>query len=236
LEALKVLLEWVNRDWKELDNCVLGHIVHSPPTSLSVGEQHFTEDGGKFQINQAKLGDSFKGNKMDLGMKLTSDEFTMKCFPCGDTNWEFNYPEDGLLPLIVTYGTIDDLMHTPNMWDKDGEPCLLIIKSGSATNTTIGSANDIFSIICDYFQDMTINQTSMESLEWAIINYDSKSEVFSDDGDLGSVIADIYGHIGGMITGGACKTKSSDLTYATPFWWLLKCIKARGFPNTHLGI
>jgi len=26
------------------------------------------------------------------------------------------------------------------------------------------------------------------------------------------------------------------MTYATPFWWLLKRIQASGFPNTHLGI
>ncbi|KAH9165895.1 hypothetical protein EDB89DRAFT_1911094 [Lactarius sanguifluus] len=53
---------------------------------------------------------------------------------------------------------------------------------------------------------------------------------FSTHGDLGSVIADSLGHIGGILTGGAGKTVSSDITYATPFFWLLPHIKQNGFP------
>jgi hypothetical protein len=80
------------------------------------------------------------------------DQFTLKCFPFGDTNWEFECPVDRLLPLI---GTItDESIHTPDMWDSDGEPCLLVVKSGNATNTTLGRANGLFSIVCDYFTDM----------------------------------------------------------------------------------
>jgi hypothetical protein len=132
-------------------------------------------------------------------------------------------------------GTItDDLMRNPDMWDSDGEPCLLVVKSGNATGTTIGRANGIFSIVRDYFfNDMSINQTSME---WGILNYDSKSEVFSEPGDSGSAIADIRGRIGGILTGGTGKAKSSDMTYATPFWWLLGRIRANGFPNAHLNV
>jgi hypothetical protein len=131
-------------------------------------------------------------------------------------------------------GTItDDLMRNPDMWDSDGEPWLLVVKSGNATGTTIGRANGVFSIVRDYFNDMSVNQTSME---WGIINYDSKSEVFSEPGDSGSVIADIRGRIGGMLTGGSGKTNSSDMTYATPFWWLLGRIRANGFPNAHLNV
>lgn len=77
----------------------------------------------------------------------------------------------------------DDLMRKPDMWYSDGEPCLLIVpvalplltvKSGDATGTTIGRANGVFSIVRDYFNDMSVNQTSMER---GIINYNSKSEV-----------------------------------------------------------
>ncbi|KAM6499303.1 hypothetical protein JOM56_004811 [Amanita muscaria] len=231
IEALGVLLDQVNKDWNRLDNRVFGHILRSPAITLGVGEHRFTEDWGIFQVNRAKLGDGFQGNKMDLGTKLTSDEFTVKCFPRGDANWEFEYPEDRLLPLM---GTItDDLMRNPDMWGSDGEPCLLVVKSGNATGTTIGRANGIFSIVRDYFNDMSVNQTSME---WGIINYDSKSEVFSEPGDSGSAIADIHGRIGGMLTGCSGKTKSSDMTYATPFWWLLERIRANGFPNAHLNV
>jgi len=85
-----------------------------------------------------------------------------------------------------------------------------------------------------YYNYMLVNQTSME---WGIINYNSKSEVFSEPGDSGSIIADIRGRIGGMLTSGSGKkTKSSDMTYATPFWWLLERIRANGFPNAHLNV
>lgn len=98
---------------------------------------------------------------------MKPDEFTVKCFPRGDANWEFEYPEDRLLPLkgVIT----DDLMRAPDMWNSDGESCLLVSKRGSATGTTLGRANGIFSIVRDYFSDMSINQASME---WGIINYD----------------------------------------------------------------
>ena len=100
-------------------------------------------------------------------------------------------------------------MRHPDMWDVNVEPCLLVVKIGSATGTTIGRANGIFSIVRDYFNDPSINQTSME---WGIINYDSKSEVFSKPGDSGSIIADIRGRISGMLTGGSGKTEPADMT------------------------
>jgi hypothetical protein len=81
-------------------------------------------------------------------------------------------------------------MRDPDMWDSDHEPCLLVVKSGNATDTTIGRANGIFSIVRNYFNGV---QTSME---WGIINYDRKSGVFSAPGDSGSIIADIRGRIG----------------------------------------
>jgi hypothetical protein len=68
------------------------------------------------------------------------------------------------------------------------------------------------------------------------MNYDSKSEVFSEPSDSGSIIADIRGCIGGILTGGSGKTKSSDMTCATPFWWLLERIRANGFPRAHLSV
>ncbi|KAF8223583.1 hypothetical protein L208DRAFT_1381398 [Tricholoma matsutake] len=230
IEALRVLLHWVNKDWKKLNNRILGHILYSPAITLGIGEHSFAEDWGMFEVDSAKLSDSFQGNKMDLETKLMSNEFTVKCFPHRDANWKFKYPKDRLLPLR---GTITNaLMCNPDMWDLNGKLCLLVIKSGNATGTTIGHVNGIFSIIHHHFNDMSINQTSME---WGILNYDSKSEVFSEPGDSSSAITDIHGRIGGMLTSSSGKLKSSDMTYATLFWWLLKHIRANGFPNAHLN-
>ncbi|KAF9010842.1 hypothetical protein BDQ17DRAFT_1387976 [Cyathus striatus] len=218
MEVLGKLLVQVENEWSKLDNCVLGPILRCPAIGLGV--------------DRNKLGDGFQGNKIDLGTKLTPDEFTVKCFARGDDNWRFKYPIDRLLPLqgIIT----DELMCKPDMWDLNFDPCLLVVKSSSSTGATLGRANGVFSIVREYFTgSMTVVGTSME---WGILNYDSKSDMFSGPGDSGSIIADIRGRIGSMLTGGSGKANSSDITYATPFWWLLQRIQADGFPNAHLNV
>jgi hypothetical protein len=149
-------------------------------------------------------------------------------YPQTNTQTGFEYPYDRLLPLqgIIS----EDLMRHPDTVDHDGEPCLHVIKSGLATGVTIGRATGVFSHVREYFP----NQTSQTSIEWAILPYDNDSGRFSAAGDSGSVIVDGRGRFGGLLTGGAGVTTSSDITYATPMWWLLPVIKANGFPDAHL--
>src|SRR6266403_2039705 len=66
INALGVLLDRVKKDWSKLDKRVLGHILRSPAITLGVSEHRFTEDWGIFEVNRAKLGEGFQGNKMDL--------------------------------------------------------------------------------------------------------------------------------------------------------------------------
>ncbi len=149
-------------------------------------------------------------------------------YPRADATTTFKYPDDRLLKLrdIIS----ENEMHNPNMLDYDGEPCLLVIKKGNTTDVTIGRATGIFSFVRMYFN----NGTHQTSMEWAILPYNNDSGVFSAPGDSGSIIVDGRGRIGGLLTGGAGKTDSSDITYATPFFWLLERIKENGFPNAHL--
>jgi len=83
---------------------------------------------------------------------------------------------------------------------------------------------------------MSVHKTSKE---WCILPYDHENP-FSKPGDSGSIIADVKGRIGGMLTGGSAKVGSDrmDITYATPFWWLMKRIKAsrKEFADVHLDI
>jgi hypothetical protein len=66
-EELKPLLDRVEKEWNTVDNCVLGHVLRSPPIGLSVGAERFTEDWAVFQVDKAKLGQGYMGNKIDLG-------------------------------------------------------------------------------------------------------------------------------------------------------------------------
>ena len=68
MEALEALLSRVNKDWKKLNNRVLGNVLRSPAIGLGVGEHRFTEDWGIFLVDRDKLGDGFQGNKLDLGV------------------------------------------------------------------------------------------------------------------------------------------------------------------------
>jgi len=48
-----------------------------------------------------------------LGTKMKDREFTAKCFPRGDDDWEFEYPEDRQLTLKGAIA--DTLMRAPNI-------------------------------------------------------------------------------------------------------------------------
>ena len=144
----------------------------------------------------------------------------------------FRYPMDRLLPL---QGIIEeDELRLPQMCDPDGEPYLHVIKSGCATGVTIGRATGVKSYVREYFPDGT-HQTSMEL---AILPYDQESRApFSAPGDSGATIVDSKGRIGGLLTGGSGNMKedpdSTDITYATPFYWLLQRIQTH-VPNADL--
>ncbi|KAH9946677.1 hypothetical protein B0H21DRAFT_822592 [Amylocystis lapponica] len=68
------------------------------------------------------------------------------------------------------------------------------------------------------------------SKDWPILPYDIKSRAFSAPGDSGAVVVDGIGRVSGLLTGA---TACSDISYATPNSFLLKSIKANGYPTTH---
>ncbi|KAH9933544.1 hypothetical protein B0H21DRAFT_825804 [Amylocystis lapponica] len=205
---------------------VIGHIRSSPAVAFNVGPEGFTEDWGAFEIDGPKFAKAFKGNVLDLGEHGDPpDEFTLKMDLRDAGPTTFKYPSDRLLPLRDMIS--EELMCRPDMLDHDSEPCLIVIKSGNATGVTIGRATGIFSFV-------RVDDTGEESKEWAIYNYDENSGVFSAPGDSGSIVVDGRGRIGGLLTGGAGKTETSDVTYVTPMFWLWPRIKEH-FPNAHLN-
>ncbi|KIM91538.1 hypothetical protein PILCRDRAFT_707 [Piloderma croceum F 1598] len=210
-EAIQTLEEFYNeskKKWSKLSQRVLGHITSSPPITPSAGIKGFTKDYTIVKLDSSKIKDAFKGNVVNLGTKIPEDKFTLKMYPCIDTTLSFKYPDDRLLPLRDLI--LEDFMCKPDMLDHDGESCLLVIKNSNATGVTIG-----------------------HTTKWAILPYNNKSGAFSACGDLGSIITDGLGHIGSILTSGAGKTVSSDITYTTPFFWLLPCIKQNRFPHAH---
>ncbi|KAI2605625.1 hypothetical protein GGR54DRAFT_652864 [Hypoxylon sp. NC1633] len=161
IEALGHFLLGVDAHWNKLENRVLGSVVRSPPIAYGVGVEGFTEDWAVFRVDKAKLGNGFQGNEIDLGTKMTPGEFTMKCFPRRDANWQFQFPADRLLQLRSIVSS--SLMRRPDMWDSAGYPCFLVVKNGGATGTTLGRANGLFSIVREYFPtDMSLHKPRWE--------------------------------------------------------------------------
>lgn len=137
------------------------------------------------------------------------------------------YPFEHLLPL---QGVIEEPeLRRPQMLNADGERCLIVIKNGLTTGVRLRRATGIKSFVREYFQD----GTQRTSIEWVILPCDHKSSVFSAPGDSGAIIVDGKGRIGGLLTGGAGETKYIDVTYATPFYWILQRIQAQ-FPNAYV--
>ncbi|KDQ53459.1 hypothetical protein JAAARDRAFT_424691 [Jaapia argillacea MUCL 33604] len=211
IEDLEKFYEKVKKEWSQPKQRTIGYIRSSPAIAFNVGPEGFTEDWGAFELDGAKFKDAFRGNFIDLGTEIPPDQFTLKMYPRDDGKTTFKYSRDRLLPLrgMIT----EERMREPDMLDHDNEACLLVIKNGNATDVTIGRATGIFSFVRD-------DQTGQESMEWAIYNYDNKSGAFSARADSGSIIVDGLGRIGGLLTGSTGKTETSDVTYATPMWWL----------------
>jgi hypothetical protein len=151
----------------------------------------------------------------------------LKMHPHAESRTSFKYPHGGLLQLR-DIAKEDELRH-PTMLDANGEECLIVVKNGNTTGVTIGRATGIESYVREY-DDYGIRSTSMEV---AIYPYSHKDGAFSAPGDSGSVIADANGDIVGILTGGAGKTDSTDVTYASPYYWVNERIK-EAFPSAHL--
>lgn len=58
-------------------------------------------------------------------------------------------------------------------------------------------------------------------MEWVVLPCNHKSSAFSARSNSVTIIVDGKGRIGGLLTGGTSQTESTDVSYATPFYWPL---------------
>lgn len=166
---------------------------------------------------------------IDLATKISVNDFMLKMFPHTTARTSFKYPRGR--PLQLREIIKEDELRYPTMLDANGEKCLLVVKSGKGTGVTIGRATGIMSFVREYFEDAA-HKTSMEL---AIYPYSNKDGAFSALGDSGSIIADGKGRIVGYLTGGAGQADSTNVTYATPFYWLFDERIKKHFPNAYLS-
>ncbi|PUU81851.1 hypothetical protein B9Z19DRAFT_970565 [Tuber borchii] len=223
--------DYIVKHWSDWRNRILGFVRFSPPIDVDVGkpgEKGYTKDYALIQIDSEKIVRSdFIGNAIDLGMAIPQESFTRLMFPNSRNRHNFQYPEDRLLKIRGLIS--EEEMRCPTMLDKDGKPCLLLMKRGFSTGLTLGRGNEFVS----YVQNYHPNVPPVTSCEWAIYSYDDKSGPFSEKGDSGSGVVDCLGRLGGLLTAGSGgQTLSTDITYATPASYILKSLRAHGFNVT----
>lgn len=148
-------------------------------------------------------------------------------FPQPEDQVGYDYPDDGLLQA---YGIVqDDEIRWPQHLDIHGEKALLVLKNGLATGTTVSRVTRLESFTRTY-TEYDIKQTSIEV---TILPYDKQHGHFSAPGDSGSIVLDRAGCIVGLLTGDGGTTDETDITYATPSWWLDKEMK-KVYPGCYL--
>ena len=148
-------------------------------------------------------------------------------FPHPEDQADYEYPEDGLLQA---FGVIQpDEIRNPKQLDANGEECLLVVKHGLTTGTTIGRVTGMESFTRNV-NEYGIRDTSMEI---AVLPYGNANGPFSAPGDSGSIVLDRKGRILGMLNGGAGSIYKTDITYLTPYSYIDKDIK-KYFPKSFL--
>ncbi|PWW76363.1 hypothetical protein C7212DRAFT_351499 [Tuber magnatum] len=210
------------------DQRVIGFVLHSEKIEVSAKPHGFTKDWALIELYNTKIDwSTFKGNKVYIGGNLSIADFRNTMFPQVADQADYRYPQGGLLQA---YGVVqDDEMRDPQHLDVHNERCLLVVKNGLTTGTTVGRANGLESFTRTYDQ-YGIRDTSIEI---AVLAYDKTRGKFSAPGDSGSIVLARDGRIVGILTGGAGPTDETDITYLTPYWWVEQQIKAK-YPGCFL--
>lgn len=153
----------------------------------------------------------------------------LKTHPHAESRSSFKYPPGGLLQLR---GVVqEEELRNPTMLDKNGESCLIVLKNGTTTGLTMGRASGIGSFVRYQNSDSDVAPTT--AMELAIHPSSREDGPFSGGGDSRSAIVDGRGRIVGILTGGTGTMPTTDITYATPYYWLDQRIKD-AYPGFHL--
>ena len=142
-------------------------------------------------------------------------------YPRGGGVTTFKFPPGRKLRIVGC--TMKEELDNPTELDGEGERCFIVGKDGNTTDMTVGRYAGLITF--------TLNKTGDWSRELAIYNSTlKKSEVFSAEGDSGSLVwctKDGKGYIVGQLHSGENKggSTSNHVTYCTPGYFLLEQIK-----------
>lgn len=224
---LKSFFVTLKKDWSDVRDRIIGHVVWSPPIIGTTPSNAYTRDVCVIKLNKEKFLPNLRGNAIDLGTEIESGKFMGLLYPRDDVPSEFDYPEDRIYLLRTILAATK--IREPNSQDVKGDPTRFVIKRGFTTLTTVGRLNGFKSYLRRYGL-----LGNFESIEAAVFPYDNDSGPFSRGGDSGAAIVGANNDFVAQLTGGAGVTDSSDITYGTPMEWLWEQVIKKKFPNAIL--
>ncbi|KAH9001043.1 hypothetical protein EDB92DRAFT_1962115 [Lactarius akahatsu] len=226
IKTLKAFFVDVKMRWSKLEDRVIGYVVCAPPIGVSDPPHRYTRDLCVIKLDKKKFR-KFRGNVLSVGPEISSTKFKGLMYDSTDVPSEFEYPDEGLLPVQGMLSAVD--INNPNGKNLEGERIRRVIKHGFTTGTTIGSLSGFMSHVRKDFAT-----GNLDSVEVAILPHDNHSIAFSRGGDSGAFIVDALGRFAALLTSGISKgTDSSDITYATLMEWVWDLIKDK-FPGANL--
>lgn len=229
LKVLKTLHHKIATFWDKEEKRVFGELAWAPPIVLSTDPGQYTLDLAVIKIDRGKLdANNYCGNAINIGTKYTRQEFMDKVYLDPTSPTSFKFPANR---LVLLKGQVPESnLINPPMLDADSELCLIVFKNGAKTGTTIGKTNNVSSYTRNYLVNVY-----KESREWPVIPSNKHSGAFSTKGDSGSCVADAFSRVCGIITGGTGATDSSDVTYVTPIFFIMKVLHGiKRFQYAHL--
>ncbi|KIM25253.1 hypothetical protein M408DRAFT_331350 [Serendipita vermifera MAFF 305830] len=227
IDALKAFFVNVKRRWSKVKDRIIGYVVWAPPLGVGVPPHRYTRDLCVIKLDKKKFR-NFRGNVLSLGPEISPAKFKVLMYDRIDVPSEFDYPEEGLLPVQGMLSVAD--INNPNGMNLEVDPIPRVIKRGFTTNTTVGTLSRFMSHGRKYFAT-----GNLDSVEVAILPHDNNDFIaFSRGGDSGALIVDARRRFVALLTGGTSKgTSSSDITFATPMEWVWDLIKDK-FPGANL--
>ncbi|KAF9783224.1 hypothetical protein BJ322DRAFT_1110106 [Thelephora terrestris] len=212
IQRVKAIHGEVVENYTTLDQRTIGFVLHSEKIEVSAEPYKFTNDWALIELYNDKIDwTTFKGNKLWVGGKLSIPEYGNMLFPQPQDQKNYRYPVGGLLQAYDFVREAE--MRNPQQLDVHGEKCLLVVKNGLATGTTVGRVNGLES--------------------FRRVQEDHHAQQVFRCWRLGLGRPRQGGRIVGLLTGGSGPTDEIKITYLTPYWWIEKQVKAK-FPECSL--
>ncbi|KAI0279223.1 hypothetical protein BGY98DRAFT_1096302 [Russula aff. rugulosa BPL654] len=206
----------MKKDWSDVDNRVIGHVVWAPPITGLVDPHGYTLDVCVIKLDESRFNPNFKGNVVDLGPEIDSGTFMSKMYPHDDAQSEFDYPAHRLFKLTQIMPTAQ--VKAPNNLDLNGNPVRYVIKRGHTTFTTIGRLSGFES----------------HKRHYGLVGTFDSIDTVASPTTITPVLSPEAGEFVALLTGGTGPTDSSDITNGTLIHWLWNNIIKLKFPGANL--